>query len=153
MAPPTFPPHIMSSAVLSCHGRCCWCRSHFPCPAWSLSSSQLKNTFAPHASSMSLSDKMWLSVCETLCIVMHFSQCLLIIYSFECLVFLNVVSICCLLICGLGSVFRVLKWFSVCSIVLCPPLLECGLAQLCMADVLCVLALIWMQQAYNCLET
>lgn len=66
-------------------------------------------------------------------------------------VFLSVVSICCLLVCGLYSDPQSAK--KIHCLQHCPvPLLECGLAQLCMADVLCVLDLIWMQQAQNCLE-
>ncbi len=62
------------------------------------------------------------------------------ISSFECHV-LSVVSIFCLLVCGLSSApqrakkIHCLQHYPV-------PRLECGLAQLCMANVLYVLALI-----------
>lgn len=54
-------------------------------------------------------------------------------------------SLVCLFV-DLIQLLQMLERSTVCSIVLCP-FLEWGLAQLCMADVLCVLALIWMQQA------
>lgn len=105
---------------------------------------------APHASSMRLSEQyvtvcLWDSVYCNAFFLMSAD-----ISSFECLFFLNVVSICCPLICTLSSA---LQSAAMIHCLHCPaPLLECGLAELCMADVLCVLALIRMQQAYNCLE-
>lgn len=109
-----------------------------PGPCLALNS---QNTFAPHASSMRLSEQ-YVTVC-----LRHSVYCNAFflmsadISSFECLFFLNVVSICCLPICGLSSALRSAKMIH--CLQRCPvPLLECGLAQLCMADVLCVLALI-----------
>lgn len=92
-----FPPHIITSPVLSCHGRCCWCRSHSPRPAWSLSGSQLSKYFSTACLvSMRLSEQ-----CGTVCLwdCVYCNAFFLLMSAdislFECL-FLSVVSICCL---------------------------------------------------------
>lgn len=57
-------------------------------------------------------------------------------FFFSLSYFLCVVSICCLLVHGLDSALSAKK---IQCLQNCPvPLLECALAQLCMADVLCV---------------
>lgn len=36
--------------ILSCHVKCCWLKSHFPCLVWSCLVLNLQSTSAPHAS-------------------------------------------------------------------------------------------------------
>lgn len=52
LAPVGLPPITASvlSPILSCHVKCCWFKSHFPCPVWSCLALNFQSTSAPHAS-------------------------------------------------------------------------------------------------------
>lgn len=119
---PPIAPHILTSPILSWHGRCCWCRSHFPCPAWSLSGSQLsKYVCIACLVSMRLSEQYG-TVCLCDCVYCYAFFLLLSadISLFECLFSkfcLHLLSAC---LWTQFSSLRVLKRFTVCSIVLCP---------------------------------
>lgn len=113
------PLHIITSPVPSCHGSCCWCRSHFPCPAWSLSGSQLTKHSTPH---VRLSEQ-YVAVRLLGCVLCVFRSniCLLLtsadISLFECVCVLSPSRVC--LFVDSIQILQVLERLTVCSIVLC----------------------------------